>query len=197
MEACGAAPRGDSWVVAWKAARRSAAEATQTSGASFAPGVGTKPVTDKPKAGDKGVEATVDDPIAFSTKNLDVVVTKHVGSPAKDGDYLLANAKKCGPKYRPASYFPEVVATLKKLPKTTYTIRKGDGAYLVTFIPNLIGYKDLDSVQADFFSCPDDRGKLKAVAETEAWLVFTQSCADSDTDCREIAEVVNPTIKIK
>ena len=168
---------------------------TGASGASFAPGIGTQ--TDKPVAGDKGLAITKEDPISFETRKLDVQVTKKVGSPAKDGQYLLDHAAKCGPPYRPGGYFHDVVATLDKLPKTTYTISNGGGAYMVDFIPNLIGYKDLDSVQADFFTCPGDTGKLKAVAESDAWLVFTQSCADSDTDCKAIAEVVNPTIKIK
>ena len=179
----------------WRAAHQPPSGATANSGASFAPGIGTQ--TDKPVAGDKGLAITKDDPISFETKNLQVDVTKKVSSPSKDGQYLLDHAAKCGPPYRPGGYFHDVVAVLDKLPKTTYTIRNAGGAYMVDFIPNLIGYKDLDSVQADFFTCPGDTGHLKAVAESDAWLVFTQSCADSDTDCKAISAVVNPTIRIK
>jgi hypothetical protein len=180
--------------VGWWVTHQASVEVPRTS-SSFAPGVGTQ--TDKPVAGDKGIAITKDDPISFETKNLSVTVTKKTGSPSKDGQYLLDHAAKCGPPDRPGTYFHDMVTILDKLPKTTYTISNGSGSYAVVFIPNLVGYKDLISAQADFFSCQGDTGHLTAVAESDAWLVFVQPCTDSDTDCKAIAAVVNPTIKIK
>jgi len=155
-------------------------------------------------ASDIGAELTKADTeaIAFSTDSLPVTVTKSMASPAADGAYLLANANRCGPPDRPASYFSDLVKTLDKLPKTVYTIsmRTPTGTlshYYVSVIPNLLGYKDLDSVQADFFVCKHDTDHLKPVQRNAKWIAFIQNCLPNDKTCSKIAEVVSPTIKLK
>jgi hypothetical protein len=150
---------------------------------------------------DRGLELTQPDsePLTFSTLGLSVTVTQTPGKTSADAAYLLSNAATCGPMYRPHSYYPDLTATLKKLPKTVYKITETGkaGAYTISLIPNLLGYKDLDGVQADFFSCPGDAGHLKAIARNDTWLVFTSVCAETDTVCHELGQKISPTIKLK
>lgn len=148
---------------------------------------------------DQGKQLTDDpnEPIAFSTGNLPVKITQTASSPVKDGQYLLANVKQCGPSERPMKYFSDLVTKLDKLPKTVYTVTNISSHYYISVIPSLLGYKDLDSVQADFFICPGDTGKLKAIQANEKWMVFIQNCDEGDTQCEVMAQTINPTIKIK
>ncbi|HSX24948.1 MAG TPA: hypothetical protein VLG69_03205, partial [Candidatus Andersenbacteria bacterium] len=74
-------------------------------------------------------------PFQFSTGNLTGTISQHAISPAKDASYILAHYKACGPKYRPASYFPDMATTMKKLPETAYSL----GTYQIVLMPNLLG----------------------------------------------------------
>lgn len=132
-------------------------------------------------------------PFTFSTGQLSVKIVQHAISPVKDADYLFTNYSACGPKYRPKSYFPEVVATMKKLPETAYTI----GTFQIVLIPNLLGYKNLPALQEDFFACPEAVGQLVPADMNDHWLVFTRSCATTDAVCKKISEVVTSSIHIK
>ncbi|MCE9642957.1 MAG: hypothetical protein K8Q97_01385 [Candidatus Andersenbacteria bacterium] len=132
-------------------------------------------------------------PFQFSTGNLTGTITQHAISPAKDADYILAHYKACGPKYRPASYFPEMASTMKKLPETAYSF----GSFQIVLIPNLLGYKNFPAIQEDFFSCPDSTGTLVSAAMNDNWLVFTRSCASGDQECAAASAVISPTIQVK
>jgi len=124
-------------------------------------------------------------------------------SATADGRYLVDNAKKCGPGSRPGDYFPGVADILSKLPKTVYKITSqgtngAPGAvYHVTAIRNLVGYKDLYSAQADFFTCNGDEGHLKAVQLNNDWIAFGETCSLADTECQRMATIIESSIRIK
>lgn len=132
-------------------------------------------------------------PFQFSTGALTGTVTQHAISPARDADYVLAHYKACGPKYRPASYFPEMASTMKKLPETAYSF----GSFQIILIPNLLGYKNFPAVQEDFFACPNTTGVLVPAAINDTWLVFTRACATDDQECATASAVISPTIQVK
>jgi hypothetical protein len=152
--------------------------------------------------GDQGLEFTSNpsEPITFLTGTLDVTISKKSDtSAAADASYLVSHAKACGPGERPASYFSDLAKIMDKLPKTVYTIStiNGKTRYHVSVMPNLLGYKDLFSAQADFFSCKEDAGHLRAMQLTPEWIAFGQSCAIDDADCQRIAAVIDSSIRIK
>jgi hypothetical protein len=132
-------------------------------------------------------------PFTFSTGTLMGTINQHAISPAKDADYILAHYKACGPKYRPASYFPEMASTMKKLPETAYTF----GSAQIILIPNLLGYKNYPAIQEDFFACSGDTGVLVPAAMNDNWLVFTRSCLSDDKECAQTTSAINPTIQVK
>lgn len=132
-------------------------------------------------------------PFQFSTGALTGTITQHAISPARDAAYILDHYKACGPKYRPASYFPEMASTMKKLPETTYSF----GSFQIILIPNLLGYKNFPAVQEDFFACPSATGVLVPAAMNDNWLVFTRACATDDQECITASAVISPTIQVK
>ena len=147
------------------------------------------------QAEDIGAKFSKDDaqPFLFSTGSLSNTITQHAISPAADANYLLEHYKACGPKYRPASYFPDVAHTMRKLPETKYSI----GTFQIILIPNLLGYKNFPAVQEDFFACPGATGVLVPAAMNDSWLVFTRSCPASDDACKQASEIISPTIRLK
>ncbi len=132
-------------------------------------------------------------PFQFSTGSLTGTISQHAISPSRDAEYILDHYKACGPKYRPASYFPDMASTMKKLPETAYTL----GTYQIILMPNLLGYKNLPAVQEDFFFCPGATGTLVPAAMNDNWLVFSRSCDTSDDACTKAAAIINPTIQLK
>ena len=154
---------------------------------------------------DEGARFTSDpaEPVTFSTDSLPVTIKQSAASPVSDGQYLLNNVERCGPHDRPGNYYHDLVQSLDKLPKTVYTISEQNTGttqpahFVVSLIPNLLGYKNLDAVQADFFMCPGDSGHLKAVQSSDKWLVFVQPCAADDMACKNIEQVVDQSIQLK
>lgn len=136
--------------------------------------------------------------IEFSTKDLDVNITKKKVAFAPDVEYLIKRVGDCGPDGRPKDYFNNLLASFSKTPtRMVYFIqdRHSTSSYEVSVIANAPGYKDLYSFKDDFFAC--EKGRIRPLLQSEAWLVFGKSCVEGDARCQDIAEVVEASIKIR
>jgi len=136
--------------------------------------------------------------IEFSTKDMDVNITKKKAPISTDVNYLIEHVKDCGPKDRPGNYFKNLLSSFSKTTtRMVYFIqdRHSTSSYEVSVIANAPGYKDLFSFKDDFFSC--EKGRIKPLLQSDAWLVFGKSCVDGDARCQDIAQVVEDSVKIR
>lgn len=147
------------------------------------------------------------EPLSFTIKDgSSVSVSKETAAFDYTVEQFKEMARDCGSKYSDG-YFDQLVSKFNNATKTIYTFDyAGDSqvpsAYLVTVIPNRVGYSSLEEFQKDFNLCFAG-GDAYPVALNDKWLLFKSSCGTGLSDesgrpvgCEKAREAVESTLKL-
>ena len=149
------------------------------------------------------IDSLASEPVTFSKGNLKVVREDVPMSQVLPDDTRnrQRESAKCGTPMS-ADRMEKLQQQYKNIPAFAYGLYPTDAEsalalYYVIAVPNLAGYTDKKVVSADFTdACV--AGSMPLVAMNAKWLVFAGPACDlSDTQCKSVANLVQPSIKLK
>ncbi len=150
------------------------------------------------------------DPLTYGENNQIFSVTKNEFKVLDrfNTSQLQNLAEECG-RDKDEHYFKEILNHFSEDDKGleykfNYLQESQDkGEWIVTIIPNKIGYADLEDFKEDFDICFAGRDRYPSLI-SENYLLFVSSCGTGYDDgsgrphgCQEVQNIVEPTIKLK
>ncbi len=147
------------------------------------------------------------EPLTYSTSGVSISVSKETASFGYTVDQLVSMGEECGTNGQTARYFSSLVSKFSGVTKIVYNfkysgISQESDTFVVTLLPNKIGYSSLDEFKKDFDQCYAG-GDAYPTKLNSDWLLFVNSCGTGFDDgsgkpigCQEVRDVVEPTLKL-
>jgi len=119
---------------------------------------------------------------------------------------LKYQADECGTS-QSLNYFNTLIFRFAGAYKTVYKFKykgetQGDGTFVVTLLPNKIGYTSMEQFKKDFDICSVAGDAYPSMLNNN-WLVFVSSCGSGFSDgsglplgCDEVKKIVEPSLKL-
>ena len=147
-----------------------------------------------------------EEPLSYSTEGISVFVSKEIIPFDYSAEQLVLMSQECGNE-QSVIYFSDLVSKFDHVNKIVYKF-KYDGlsqesnTFVVTLIPNEVGYSSLNEFKKDFDQCYAGGDSYPTMLNNN-WLLFVNSCGTGFDDgsgnlqgCDEIRGIVQPTLKL-
>jgi hypothetical protein len=148
------------------------------------------------------------DPLLYvMKKSVPATVAKKILFFDSTAEQLKNMAKECESQH-PENYFNNLVAKFSGEKKIVYTFKyagksQTPDAFVVTVIPNKMGYRSLEEFKKDFDICAAG-GDAYPTKLNSAWLLFVSSCGSGLDDgsglphgCEKVRGMVEPSLKLR
>lgn len=147
------------------------------------------------------------DPLSYSITGVSATVSKKTTQFDYTAEQLKGMADECGSQHN-TSYFDQLVLMFSGATKTMYNFKytgesQDSSTFVVTLLPNKVGYTSLDQFKKDFDICAAG-GSAYPTKLNDDWLLFVNACGTGFDDgsgrphgCDEVKKVVSPTLKLK
>ena len=151
-------------------------------------------------------QSNQNEPLSYLIANAPVSVSKEMIPFDFTADQLKSAAEECGAKQE-VGYFDKLIAKFNGSNKIVYNFKyqgnnQDNSLFVVTLLPNKVGYTSLDQFKADFDVCAAG-GNVYPQALNSNWLLFVNSCGTGFDDgsgrvhsCDEVRKIVEPSLKL-